>query len=331
MAKQMLRIEIVRSKETALSSMGKVSGLAIVASLQNHYTDVVIVNIGTPADVDALIERAPDLVFLGMNYIYDNSLPTKQLWISDALDSAGIAYTGSMQPAHKLGRSKQLAKQRMIDRGIRTAQFSIAPLKNGPVPEHSSYDFPLFIKPSDKGGGQGVDEYSIVHTLDNLHAKVAKIHEEEKTDALIEQYLPGREFSVAVIADSRTGDLAAMPIELIASQDSNGDRILGHAVKSSNTEQVVEVRDTAERIKLINFALSAFKALGARDYGRIDIRYDKNETPHFLEANLIPSLVGGYGSFPKAYELNLGLTYDDMLLQIVSLAMQRTQKQQLNR
>jgi len=63
--------------------------------------------------------------------------------------------------------------------------------------------------------------------------------------------------------------------------------------------------------------------LGARDYGRIDIRLDATGTPHFLEANLIPSLISGYGSFPKACVMNIGLEYEPMIMRIANLGLSR--------
>jgi D-alanine-D-alanine ligase len=92
-------------------------------------------------------------------------------------------------------------------------------------------------------------------------------------------------------------------------------------VKSSNTEQAIEVIDKNIKTKVTTLATEVFYALGARDYGRIDIRLDAHGTPHFLEANLIPSLISGYGSFPKACMLNIDLDYESMILSIARLGL----------
>jgi D-alanine-D-alanine ligase len=114
-----------------------------------------------------------------------------------------------------------------------------------------------------------------------------------------------------------------MPIELIAPPDKRGARILSGQVKSANTEQVIEVTDAIIKAKVTTLATNVFYALGARDYGRIDIRLDAHGTPHFLEANLIPSLISDYGSFPRACMLNIGLDYEPMILSIVRLGLAR--------
>jgi D-alanine-D-alanine ligase len=116
-----------------------------------------------------------------------------------------------------------------------------------------------------------------------------------------------------------------MPLELIAPTDNRGARILTSKVKSTDTESFLGVTDEVISDKITTLAIDVFHALGARDYGRIDIRLDKFGTPYFLEANLVPSLIDGYGNFPKACLLNRGMDYETMMLRIVALGMLRTQ------
>jgi D-alanine-D-alanine ligase len=320
------RIEIVRSNTNALSSMSLKSANAIARTLAQHYQQVIVTNIDTAADLQALIERAPDLAFLGMYFVHNESEQGTRLWLSDILEAHAIPHTGSSKSAHKLSINKHLAKEQMIERGVQTSPFQIIRRENEEIINDAALSFPLFVKPSDKGGGQGIDEFSVVRTSDELSAKVTKIHTIQRTDALVEEFLTGREFSVAIIGNTGANELRAMPIELVASKDLNGERILGRATKSLNTTDVRAVADPLERIELENFAIDAFRALGAQGYGRIDVRLDASGTPHFLEANLIPSLIEGYGSFPIAYELNLGLNYETMLTHIVDLALAKEPK-----
>ena len=189
--------------------------------------------------------------------------------------------------------------------------------------EEVAMNFPLFVKPANRGGGLGIDSNSLVHNFEELLSKVRSINIKLSSDALIEEYLPGREFSVAILKEEISNEYIAMPIELIAPQDKFGSRILSGKIKSANTEQAIAVSDPIIRAKIVRLALNVFKALDARDYGRIDIRLDVNGTPQFLEANLIPSLISDYGSFPKACILNAKLDYESMILQIVNLGLTR--------
>lgn len=323
MQKSPQRIEIVRTNIKALSSMSIKSAEAIAKTLQMYFDTVTIATIDTPKDLDALLARKPDLAFLGMHYVIDTAKFDAKIWLSDVLEQHGIAHTGSSKFAHRLGINKHLAKQRMIESGIQTSAYQIIAFGNNEVITEGTLTFPLFVKPTNKGGGQGIDEFSVVRTTEELRSKVQSIHENHHTDVLVEEYLGGREFSVAIIEDRKTHGLVAMPLELVARQNKNGERILGSALKSTNTTTILAVSDPVEHEKITSFAINAFTALGAHDYGRIDIRCDEFGVPHFLEANLIPSLIEGYGSFPKAYDLNIGLSYETMLLHVVGLALDK--------
>jgi len=300
--------------------MSDESRTAIQAVLAKHYSRVSITMIDTLADLEALGERQPDLVFLGMQHL---SLATGTVWISEYLEEHDIAYTGSNKHAHKLEHNKHLAKQRVLDRGLVTSKYHVVEQHQLVAPSDIELTFPVFIKPPNKGGGVGIDSASVARDFDTLSTKVQSLSSTLDSSALIEEYLPGREFSVAILKNLHDSDYLVMPLELIAEPDSRGLRLLSQEVKNSNTEATLEVKNSADRSKVTALALNVFHALGARDYGRIDIRMDAAGTPHFLEANLIPSIIGGYGSFPKACMMNQALEYEPMILHIVELGLLR--------
>jgi D-alanine-D-alanine ligase len=327
MIKSNKHIEIVRSSNKELSSMSQESCDSIVEVLTKHFTQVGVSIVDNSTDLEDLIISQPDLVFLGMEFIPSDislgSTDPNKIWISDELDSHEIAYTGSSQVSHELERNKDLAKQCVLDAGLTTSAFCV--LKKGqPIDaKNMPLEFPLFVKPANRGGGLGIDSASVVQDFRSLSAKVNSIINDLHSDVLIEEYLDGREFSVAILKEQYSDRFLVMPIELVAPVDENGNRLLSGNVKSSNAEQALEVHDVIIRSSVTTLALAAFLALGARDYGRIDIRLDKKGTPHFLEANLLPSLISGYGSFPKASVLNAGLDYEAMIMRIVELGLTR--------
>jgi D-alanine-D-alanine ligase len=293
--------------------------------LSKHFAQVDITIINDPSDLVALVERQPDLVFLGMDFITPNNPeePQTKVWLADFLEKYGIAFTGSRQASHQLEHKKSLAKQCVHSAGFATSPFFVAKKDLVLVAEDITLMYPLFVKPTSSGGGTGIDCDSVVYCFEQLRAKVLSIARNIKSDSLIEEYLPGREFSVAILKDAISAEYLLMPLELVAPLDKNGTRMLSQQVKSTDSEQVTAITDNAIKDCVTTLAINAFNALGARDYGRIDIRMDKNGTPHFLEANLIPSLISGYGSFPKACMLNIGMDYETMMLNIVNLGLAR--------
>ena len=321
-----MRIEIVRSSIVGLSSMGIASCEGIRKVLTKHFKHVGVSTVNTCADLDVLVAKQPDLVFLGMKYVPSNPVlgihdPNK-IWLGDYLDKHDIAYTGSGAQAHALELDKSLSKKRVLECGLSTAQYFV--VKQHQPHGQNNLQFPLFVKPIDRGGGLGIDEQSVVYDELQLQAKLDSLSNILQADALVESYLPGREFSVAIIKDLVTGQLDTMPLELIAPLDSKGHRLLSDKVKAADTETFLPVEPGVLKESIQRLALRVFTAIGAQDYGRIDIRLDSSNMPQFLEANLIPSLLNHYGNFPKACLVNRGITYEDMVLQIVALGIRRS-------
>jgi D-alanine-D-alanine ligase len=324
-------IEIVTSSNVMFSSMSKESYNNIYNVLEKYYKKVRISLIDNINDLEKLVLKRPDLVFLGIKFLpSDIKLgledPNK-IWISSYLDRYGIEYTGSGNITHNLEFNKHLAKQCVIDANLSTSAFHVIDKNQKEINRESiSLKFPLFIKPTNRGGGIGINDKSVVHNIKDLRIKVRSISNNLNSDSLIEEYLPGREFSVAILKNYRSNKFSIMPIELIAPKNDTGDRLLSKKVKSLNLESAIKVTDNNIKKRVSSIAISIFSALSARDYGRIDIRLDKFGNPQFLEANLIPSLIEGYGSFPKACMINLGLNYEYMILSIVRLGLSRKSK-----
>src|SRR5260221_11607929 len=129
MTKRDEHIEIVRSTTKGYSSMGRASADAVLALLAKHYTYPRITIINSLSDLKALLLRQPDLVFMGMECIPASpaldASNSNIVWVAQYLDEHGIAYTGSSQVAHMLGRNKALAKQRVLDAGLATCRFYV--------------------------------------------------------------------------------------------------------------------------------------------------------------------------------------------------------------
>lgn len=323
-------IEIVSSTLPGLSSMGPSSRQGILKVLSAHYQHVRISIVNDIADLEALVKRQPDVVFLGMKFLPVDPLKgqydTQKIWITEYLDAHQITHTGSSYRAHTYEQNKTHAKREVHKHGLATAPFVIAEhggTINGVLGE---LNFPLFVKPVDRGGGEGIDSNSVVYTEAQLRQKIASIHLQLRTDALVEEYLPGREFSVALLRHIDATDLYVMPLELIAPVDHYGHRVLSSRVKSADTERAIAVTDPVIHRVISRLARQVFDCLEGQDYGRIDIRLDRDGNAQFLEANLLPSLLEGYGNFPKACMLNENIDYQTMALHITELAFERAQQ-----
>src|SRR3990167_8370403 len=167
-------IEIVGSSNPRLNAMAKDSRLTIAATLRKRYTKVGITIVNNMDDLQALVAKKPDLVVLGMKLVlldsaksYDDS---PKMWLSAYLEENDIAYTGSDTIALALEFNKHEAKQKTIDAGLRSSAFFISTIIK-PTFKHK-LQFPLFVKPTNRGYSKGIDEQSVVYTNAELKAKI---------------------------------------------------------------------------------------------------------------------------------------------------------------
>ena len=285
----------------------------ILKILSQRYSEVVITKIQHKKDLDRLLKRKPDLVFSGVKYFNFNN---DKVWLNDCLEAYGIRYIASSRAALDNESDKNKAKKLMVKANIKTADFFVATPDEH---EHSSsipIPFPLFIKPVKGGDSRGIDSNSVAYNFASFKKKVLEIKTKHNLSSLVETYLPGKEYSVGIFQDSIKGTLRAMPVQIIVKKNINGHRILDFNVKKDDEEKVIAVTDTKIFKKISKLAKEAFKALGGKSLGRIDIKMNERGVPHFMEANLMPGLRKGY--FYRSCLLNLDMNYDDMILNIAN-------------
>ncbi len=316
-------IEIVTTKIGKLNLMPNRTLELLHKTLSNFYSKVEVSIIKSEEELNELIRKKPDLIISGIKYLgFDlNSIQrnsTNKIWFSDFLDEHNISYTGSSKKSIEYEFNKSKAKEIVSEYGCNTAPFFITKF-NQYVQDNLPLDFPLFIKPLYEGDSRGIDSNSLVFNFDDYQRKVCSIFENQGTVSLVEKYLNGKEYTVAIFQDFKTNSYQVYPVELLAEKNINGDRILGFSDKVADKELPLKIENKDIKNKISKLALDSFKALGAKGYGRIDIKMDEKGIPYFLEANLIPGLGTGY--LYKCYNLNTGRTYEQMILNIVKNAL----------
>ena len=285
----------------------------ILKILSKRYAHVLITEIRCKKDLDRLLKRKPDLVFSGVKYFNFNK---EKIWLNDCLESCNIPYIASNRAALDNESNKNIAKKLILKAKIKTADFFITNPEQHQNESSIPISFPLFIKPVKGGDSRGIDSNSVVYDFSSFKKKVLEIKCKYNLSSLVETYLPGKEYSVGIFQDSIKGTLRAMPIEIIIKKNINGHCILDFDVKKDDEEKVIAVTDVKIFNKLSKLAKEAFKALGGKSLGRIDIKMNHEGIPHFMEANLMPGLRKGY--FYRSCLLNLNMNYEDMILNIAN-------------
>ena len=285
----------------------------VLKILSKRYADVLITKINTKKDLDRLLKRKPDLVFSGVKYFNFNN---EKVWLNDCLEAYDIPYIASSKAALDNESDKNIAKKLMLKAKIKTADFFVTNQDEHENVSSIPLPFPLFIKPLKGGDSRGIDSNSVAYNFSSFKKKVLEIRTKHNLSSLVETYLPGKEYSVGIFQDSIKGTLRAMPIEIVVKKNINGQRILDFDVKKNDEEKVIAVTDVKIFKKLSKLAKEAFKALGGKSLGRIDIKMNDQGVPHFMEANLMPGLRKGY--FYRSCLLNLDMNYDDMIFNIAN-------------
>jgi len=212
----------------------------------------------------------------------------------------------------KFDSNKVLAKTFLRELGINTADFFTVLPKQYQHARELPLKFPLFLKPIDAANGNGIDDSSFVTNFLDFERKVSSLYDQFKVPVLAEEYLGGREFTVSII-QKPDENLIISAIEIVPIKSSSGLRILGSKAKQDNSEALLYIEESEIKDKIKQLAKDAFVKLGVRGFGRIDIKSDKNEKCFFMEANLVPGMTYGSSYFPKACEIDSGLTYSETI------------------
>jgi len=235
--------------------------------------------------------------------------------LSDFFSQHNINFTGSSRDVLEFDSNKVLAKTHLANRNIKTAKYFIAIPGQYKNESDLPISFPLFLKPLDAANGNGIDDYSFVTNFKDYESKVASLYDSFDQPALVEEYLDGFEYTVAIIK-SYDGKLIVSAIEIIPPTSTNGLKILGAQAKIDDSEKLIRIEDSEIADRVETLAINAFNKLGVSDYGRIDIKTNKNGECFFMEANLVPGMTYGSSYFPEAFNLVHKFTYDKVVEQM---------------
>ena len=307
-----MNIEIITLHNANLKETGFGSWLAcsdVMASLELMGHSVLVTICSTLNDLDEVVKRAPDLVVLAAKYMPLEG--EEKLWFSEFFALNQITFSGSDRETLKYDSNKIAAKQKLASLGIKTAKYFTAKPDQYLTEDALPFSFPLFIKPTDAANGNGIDDGSFAQNFVEFTAKVLALSLIYKQPALVEEYLGGKEFTVSVIKSS-SGELRVSPIEIVPPVSKGGLRMLGAEVKISDSEKLKAVE--IEELNLVQeLAIVSFNGLGVRGFGRIDIKMDTQGNCYFMEANLVPGMNRNSSYFPKAYEIDKKISYDDVV------------------
>jgi D-alanine-D-alanine ligase len=289
----------------------------IAAALVAHGHEVVRIG-GARALMAALCTRSlhVDLVFNVAEGVQGRA---REAQVPALLEAVGVPYTGSDPVTMALTLDKSVAKRLWLSAGLPTPPFTV--VARAQDLDDLAAPFPLFVKPVAEGSSMGIDAGALVHDRDALAKRVERVWRDYRQPALIEGFLPGREFTVGILGEG-DGSRVLGVVETF----SRG-HLSGYAEKLATglASSVREFRPLDERAlerELADLALRAYRLVGCRDVGRVDLRCDGDGRPSLLELNPLPGLARGRSALPILARY-AGSTYDALIGSILEAALAR--------
>jgi len=275
-------------------------------------------------NVHRLVERLAqghhwDLVFNiaeGLNGI------GREAQVPAVLDAYGIPYTFSDPLVMSLTLHKAMTKRVIRDAGVPTAEFIL--VERPEDAGEARFRPPYFIKPVAEGTGKGISSTSIVRRRKNLADACRRLLDAYHQPVLVERFLPGREFTVGVAGTGRQAQvLGTMEVLL---QPAAEQAVYSYHNKE-NSEELVRYRLVRPHedpliAEVEDIALRAWRALGCRDAGRLDLRCDQKGRPRFMEVNPLAGLHPEHSDLPIICSL-AGIGFERLIARILESAAER--------
>lgn len=235
------------------------------------------------------------------------------------LEAYGIPCSFSDSLVMALSLHKAMTKHVLRDKGVPTAPFYL--IESLADIERHGLAFPVFAKPVAEGTGKGVSPASRANGPAALRKVCRSLLTRFRQPVLVEGYLPGREFTVGILGAGR-GAEALGALEVILS-DRAQSAAYGYVNKEECENRVVYRLAADEEAKAaIEVALAAWRALGCRDAGRVDLRSDAQGRPQFMEVNPLAGLHPTHSDLPILAQ-QAGMSYERLIGRILRLGLQR--------
>jgi len=228
--------------------------------------------------------------------------------IQGALEYLGIPYTGSGVMGSAIGMDKWRTKMVWIANGIPTPRFRILTEKENWGSVARELKLPLIVKPANEGSTLGLTKVTAAKQLPAAYELAAKKYNDI---ALAEQFVDGPEYTASVLGDE------ALPLIRIEAPKGNYDYQNKYFTDDTKYHCPSGLPPKKEE-ELKALTLKAFRAVGCRGWGRVDIMLDARKKPWLLEVNTSPGMTG-HSLVPMAARA-VGISYEDLCVRILELA-----------
>lgn len=278
------------------------------------------IRIGTARD---LLHAIPHLdVDVAINISESAHSRNREAYAPILLEMAGVPFLGSDALTLSLSLDKASTKDLAAAADVPTPAYRVYASEQDVRGDDLPSDFPLFVKPRYEGSAKGITRESLVRDVDELRDAVADMTAAYDQDVLVEAFIDGGEYTVAIIGNDPPEVLPTLPR---AVEMSTGIGL--HALEHRGMPDggyAYEIRgqlDAELEATLQRLALRVYQKLECRDFARVDFRTDRAGNPYFLEINPLPTFAPD-GTFAIIAEL-LNRPYADLLADMIERGLKR--------
>lgn len=239
------------------------------------------------------------------------------------LELLRIPYSGNSPRGLMMARDKSLAKKILMYHRIKTPKFAVFP-KNKNKKRTKALNFPLIVKCLDEDASLGLSQASVVHSEEKLRERVKYINTKIGVDAIVEEFIEGREFYVGILGNYRL-DLFPVWEVFYKKSESPEKEFYSRSAKWNEKYRSRKGIDSGKakispelEQKIQSIAKKTYKALELNGYARIDVRMDKNENIYVIEANPNPNIALD-DEFAESALYKKKWSYHDLLQKILNL------------
>lgn len=292
---------------------------AVADALKAYGHDVCLVE-GNETAYLKLRQRRPDVVFNMCEGLQGES---REAHVPAMLEMLGIPYSGSGVLTLALTLDKALTKKVLAFNGIPTAKFRVFTSEAGM--DARGLEFPVFVKPLHEGSSMGISPSCYCEDQKALRAEVKRLVNTYHQPVLVEEFLPGKEFTVAILGNKKPVIFPIMEINFDAVPREHG-RIYSRQFKTDWFEDIYYLcpapipADLEAKVK--ETALKTYRALDCKDFSRVDLRLDKKGVPNVLEVNPLPGMAPGFSDYPRIAEKG-GWSYAELVNGILEASLRR--------
>ncbi len=297
-----LHVAVLMGGPSAESAVSLRSGAAVAAALEQSGMQVTTVTVAGP---DFKLPRGVDAVFVAMHGTFGEDGTVQQI-----LEERGMAYTFSGPAASALAFDKQRAKRQFVADGVLTPRYEAIDRAAQDFTRLERLKLPLVVKPCRQGSSVGV---TIVRKMSDLPAAVKAAGEYDER-VLVEQFIEGRELTIAILEDQALPVIEVCPKEEFFTYEAK--------YTPGQTDYLVPAPlDDELKNRAQTAALRAHQSLGCRDLSRVDLILAESGKVHVLEVNTVPGFTGT-SLVPKAAQA-AGIGFPQLCSRLVKLAQAR--------